>query len=500
MMNRDINLHFSSLRISRNEVTLKGQSSASTFCSRMPRGFGSLPTSIRFDPTYHEVRRSLHSRLVPTDEEVSQAPRLRLRGEKMGLQTWGESEAGGVHQQFSAAERMYRGLEDNGHKQLGTRGLSYGIAAPTSYEDSHHCFGQFTLSDIEHKGAGFSAMPAVAQAAVTATNFAMKLFLDGVPRTECIIPVIGNTGLSFVAGATIVLDVSFPTYIPLSKHLDLSDPVERQIASAYIAKASAHCEELYNFIRTTVLSSHERQPLELVVDDTYYIKTLTRDVYQRGLGLFAAHNADNDAIENGIHHMIDALNLVYKSPESRSFAEYPLSIRTPDDASDDCYQIIYRDLTKLGFRIGAPNRIENEDLFDLYATALTAAVESIHNAGVIHVDLYLSNVMWLHNAEAGLMEIKLIDWDASHCLDEGKFTDNIETALNAYLGDEHVNFGPEHDRLYLKVLCLEKDMYSEQWRNLAENEKETVDRAFRELLEIVLLENKRLDLTRRIYL
>lgn len=477
------------MSISRNvEVTEKCQKSASTFCNSKPTGFGFLPTSVRFDPTHYKSMDSLHYQLMPTDEEVLQAPRLRLYGEKMGLQTWGETEANGVHQQFSAVTHLYRGVEDNGQKPLGTRGLADGIANVRSYEDSHHKFGEYTLSDIEHKGAESSAIPAVAQAAATATNFAMKLLRDGVPHTECIIPVIGNTGLSFIAGVTIVLDVSFPTYIPLSKHLDLSDPNERQIASAFIAKASAHCERLFNLIKSPRgnPSLQPPDPLQLVVNEAYYIKTLSRDVYERGVGLFAAHIADHLDIENGIHHMIDALNMVYASRDARSFAEYPLSIRTPDGASGGCYQIIYRDLTKLGFQIGAPNRITNEQVFDLYTTALTAAVDSIHRAGVIHVDLYLSNVMWKYNADHNEVEIKIIDWDASHCLDEGKFVGNVETALVKYLGAAHVHFGPEHDLLYLKVLNLEKDEYSDLWECLASAEKYEIDGAFRELLDVVL--------------
>ena len=481
---------FSSLSISRKvQVTRKGQNPASTFCKNMPEGFGFLPTFTRFDPTHHNIEHSLHCCLVPTDEEVSQAPRLRLYGEKMGLQTWRESEPGGVHQQFSAVEWMYRGLEDNGQVWLGRRGLADGIAASTTYEDSHHRFGEYHLSDFEHKGAESSVLPAVVQAAVTATNFAMKLLVDGVPYTECIIPVIGNSGLSFVAGAIIVLDESFPTYIPISKHLDLSDPVERQVASAYITKASAFCEKLYDSIRSRINPSSsvaQKETLRLVVDDTYYIKTLNREVYERGLGLFSANDSDHLKVENGIYHMIDALNLVYKSSEARPFAEYPLSIRTPDGESDDCYQIIYRDLTKLGFLIGAPNRITNERIFDLYVKALTAAVACIHRAGVIHVDLYLSNVMWLHNEDSGVIEIKIIDWDAAHCLDEGKFVDNVQYSLINYLGSNHVHFGAEHDLLYLAVLSLEKEKYSDAWQRLASNQKDVIDAAFRELLGDVL--------------
>ena len=412
------------------------------------------------------------------------APRLRLRGEKMGLQSWNETEPGGVHQQFSTAKDMYKGIEDNGQRQLGTRGLVYGIANRASYEDSHHSFGQYCLSDIEHKGAESSALSALAQAAVTATNFGMDLLLKGVPRADCIIPVIGNTGLHFVAGATIVLDGSFPTLIPISKHLDLSDPIERQVASAYIAKASAHCENLFSLIGAT--SAVPPVLLSLTVNGLYYIKTLSPEVYRRGLGLFASHTLNCLDIEIGMHHMIDALNLVYGNSEARRFAEYPLSIRSPDASSDGFYQIVYRDLTKVEFRIGAPNRIDGEDVFAIYVTALKDAVNSIHRAGVIHVDLYLSNVMWRFNAESNEVEIKIIDWDASHCLDEEKFVDKVHAGLIDYLGCEHVKFGVDHDLLYLAVLDLDRDKYADQWQCLASNHKPDVDSAFRELLGVVL--------------
>ena len=46
--------------------------------------------------------------------------------------------------------------------------------------------------------------------------------------------VIGANGLSVVFGAMIMLDKTFPTYVPLSKLLDLQDPVERELASAFL--------------------------------------------------------------------------------------------------------------------------------------------------------------------------------------------------------------------------------------------------------------------------
>jgi hypothetical protein len=171
-----------------------------------------------------------------------------MRGERMGYQTWGETESGGVQKQFSAFQELYKGLEDNGQKQLGTRDLAKGIATSISYEDAHHRFGQFYFSNLEHKGAETSVLSAFAQSSVTATNFAMRLLEAGVPRAKCIVPVFANTGLTFLVGATIVLDDTFPTCVPISKPLNLLGPVDRQMASAFLMKASRHCENLYNAI------------------------------------------------------------------------------------------------------------------------------------------------------------------------------------------------------------------------------------------------------------
>jgi hypothetical protein len=140
------------------------------------------------------------------------------------------------------------------------------------------------------------------------------------------VPVFANTGLTFLVGVTIVLDRTFPTCVPISKPLNLLDPVDRQMASAYLMKASRHCENLYDALLR--FEPAVADPLVLALDNLYYAKTLTPDVYRRGLGLFALHTCDHVDIDIGVHHMIDALNMVYAS-DARQFTEHPLSIRTP---------------------------------------------------------------------------------------------------------------------------------------------------------------------------
>ena len=195
--------------------------------------------------------------------------------------------------------------------------------------------------------------------------------------------------------------------------------------------------------------------------------------------------------------MLEVFNKLYSSKASRQVVEFPLSVRTADEASDYCHEIMYRDLCKLGYKCGAPNRIEDPLLFDAFKIALFAAVDSIHKAGVIHCDLYISNVMWKSSppptSSSGpstkyIVDIKIIDWDAAHCLEEGQFAPMVHSALQEYFKEhveltDGVKFGVELDLCYLRV--LDKDMCEENeqyWENLSSDIKEDMNFGYKKLL------------------
>jgi serine/threonine protein kinase len=165
--------------------------------------------------------------------------------------------------------------------------------------------------------------------------------------------------------------------------------------------------------------------------------------------------------------------------------EYPLSVRTPDTKVGGCkyYQLVYRNLTLLGFKTGAPNRILCPDIFKRYLQALGKAVDAIGAAGVIHGDLYISNVMYKIDSQDGSVKIKIIDWDSAHCLEEKKFEKKAKKRLGNFFGSiDQVKFTVKHDQMY--VVALSQDIKDEDtiWRNLACGEKEKMDSAFTYLL------------------
>jgi tRNA A-37 threonylcarbamoyl transferase component Bud32 len=70
--------------------------------------------------------------------------------------------------------------------------------------------------------------------------------------------------------------------------------------------------------------------------------------------------------------------------------------------------IIFENLVdyKIGFPVEQQQRLE-------FIKQLELTVEALHAAGVVHFDLYLSNIMHKIDSVSGKVKIKLIDFDAS---------------------------------------------------------------------------------------
>ena len=428
----------------------------------------------------------MHCLLTPTKEEIISAPSLNILSEKVAYGTWGELATGGIKEQTKIALSCYDCFEENGTTRFSSRDLSIGISNPASYNDFHVVINNNYLLDQENKGSEGSIFDALRQAAVSCSNFSISLLRRGVPWYDIVVPGIANTGLAMIFGATIILEESFPTFIPISKVLILSDSLENRIASAYIQKAYKFCKDFTQDMSTRKLVKKNVKNM-LLDTDKYFIKTLNPDILDRGLGLFGNMKDPTDCFA-GFTHMIRCLNLIFDSP-ARQYAEYPISLRTPDaDIADSYYRIIYRDLKSLGFKCGTPNRNTSPALYSKFVEILIVALQNIHAANVIHVDLYASNIM--HKiSSTGEIEIRIIDWDAAHCLDEGDFNERVKERLIGYLGDNIVNFGISHDELYLSAYKLEIDeVNSDVWNKMASGEKKDVDEGYRYLMDLVIFQ------------
>lgn len=474
-------------------ITTSNQSNASTFATNaFAAGFGSLPSSFMLDPT-SDLR--VWTNLVPESKTLVGNVKSTMVGNVKSLPVLGEQGDllyQGANATVPACVRkvLDKYLSFN-HLQTWTSSvrsldLLYGIVNEGSIPDFMWVKDGIARGVLEVKGGDGTVLSALRQAAVTGTSIAENLLRRGMHSSDIVIPVAGTNGRAMQFGAIIVLSQSFATFLPTSPLLDLANDASNALACLYLDKASKFVDS-----QPSLPSSLGKKKTLLALDcSAYHIKKLSREVLMRGLGLFAVSESPTTGeVGLGLAHMGRALNRLFQHGAARAVTAFPLSVRAPDvdpirgdgvpaDNATCEYWIIYEDLGKQGFRIGTPNRIEEEMLYHSYVSALRQAITAVHDAGVIHCDLYVSNVMWRRGL-GNTVEIRLIDWDCAHCLDELGFNEHIEKALRANDRDGSANFGVEHDLFYISVLEMEVDRRDEGlWTELAREDKAAVDRAF----------------------
>lgn len=191
--------------------------------------------------------------------------------------------------------------------------------------------------------------------------------------------------------------------------------------------------------------------------------------------------------------MIRCLNRLYADETARTVVVFPLCIISGGakavEEGDDTVQertrectfplLVYPNMVLEGFAVGVPHH--DTETFEAYLRAVEKAVDVVHAAGVVHLDLYVSNIM--HRVQNGTIEIKIIDWDAAHLIGEPPGSDRVKAALRGHRNRGATVVGVQHDREYVEA--LRKEGTAQIWQRLAVgNSKSDLDDAFFELLNL----------------
>jgi serine/threonine protein kinase len=158
------------------------------------------------------------------------------------------------------------------------------------------------------------------------------------------------------------------------------------------------------FDRSTLLRNTEE--MKVLLDLTLY--------HMKPLKAFFACTGN---IQSSLFHYFKIMTQLHRFPDCREVVLFPICVREYEDSIDHC-SIVF---PKLGcdYKIGLPDTQEQRER---YFEKLKSAIRAIHMAGVVHLDLYLSNIMW-KELESGEIELKIIDWDAAHFITESLFAD-----------------------------------------------------------------------------
>ena len=119
----------------------------------------------------------------------------------------------------------------------------------------------------------------------------------------------------------------------------------------------------------------------------------------------------HDTVDASLQHMFSLLARVRPPCDASQYVVHPITVITASKSGPPF--LVFPNLAHQGYRIGMPDSDEDCDAFML---ALRHAVNSIHVAGLVHLDLYPSNIMWRQDGRC--FSIKIVDWDTVHAIDE----------------------------------------------------------------------------------
>lgn len=297
------------------------------------------------------------------------------------------------------------------------------------------------------------------QAAAEATNVALAQARAGVPVGRIRVPVWSSNGQLMKFGVVRMLEPAFPYLEVLTKTLDTGDVSDRQDAAWLLQVLSEWC------LREEAFDGMPLPDLVLSLSPIlYFLKPLNAV-----LSLYTFP-------ELGLQHMFEVLARFHNTPAQVCVA-LPITVMTRVESSHRGF-IVFPHLSRDGYRLGMPTAPSQREAL---VQAIQVAVRLIHAAGVVHVDLYFSNIMWKIDA-GGNMLVKIIDWDAVHAAGE-PLIDSIRQCISAdrlaLLGVSQapVFAEPALDSVFLEVLF--KHCHAVE---LQVDDKELLDSAFRHLV------------------
>ena len=277
---------------------------------------------------------------------------------------------------------------------LANLDCSTGIASKDSVPDGH-----FVDNDNEPRGIfevshGTDA-PAecLREGSSEASNIAFYQLKRGVDIDNIVVPVIGSNGYLIQFGAVMMLRPSFPMFSIISKVLDLTDDASLLEAARLFCCIKIMINNVLQFDNHAASLAPAKLSLSM---QAFHCKPLSK--------FFLS----SDNTQSSLFHFFKLMSKLHQSPICRPKVVFPLCVREYDDSVTDT-AIVFPKLDQ-DYNFGLPTLKAQRISF---MEQLKDAVLSFHNLGIVHFDLYPSNIAWRAISQTEV-KLKVIDWDAAH--------------------------------------------------------------------------------------
>jgi len=258
---------------------------------------------------------------------------------------------------------------------------------------------------IEAKSGCYTPSEAIRQAVAEGSNVALEQLRRGVALDDVVVPIVGTNGYLMQFGAVFLLKPSFPVFVMVSHVLDLTNDFMLHEAARLLCCIRIMTSK--QLIVGTPFMAQEQMMLDV---GCYHCKKLS------------AFFSSTGNIQTSLFHLFRVFSVLHADLDCRLIVGFPISVREYEDNNvETC--LIFPKLSD--YFIGLPSSPLQRKSF---VKKLEAAISNFHRVGVVHLDLYLSNIMWRIDSENEVV-IKVIDWDSAHFLSE-RLPDDVEKRLS----------------------------------------------------------------------
>lgn len=252
------------------------------------------------------------------------------------------------------------------------------------------------------------------QAAKYACAAAAGLSQGVVPCDRVVVPLVVSTGVLELHGAVCMADRLLPVAVVTSATLDLSSKHGAAVAHLYPLKAAEQVKRLVQLVRGVAASPAFINLQKQLYPEHGGVSAVPRfcPTFSES-AIWAKWGGDSADAPGGldahVFHLYRAYQALYSSCASLYVCSpfcFATGISSAMAGPGGASALLFPSLKSAGFRYCLPDKIHH---VHLYVVALVSALRAIHGAGLVHGDLYISNVMWRMSADGGSVDIKVID-------------------------------------------------------------------------------------------
>mmetsp|Transcript_5093 Transcript_5093/g.7105 ORF Transcript_5093/g.7105 Transcript_5093/m.7105 type:complete len:541 (+) Transcript_5093:788-2410(+) len=284
--------------------------------------------------------------------------------------------------------------------KLMDKNCSIGIASEGSIPDGYLKDSEMNVRGVFEVTNGTDA-PAegIRQGASSASNVALCQLQHGVKVDDVVVPVISSNGYLMQFAAVVMLKPSFPMLVMLSPVLDLTDD------SMLLESARLLC--CVKIMAYQPLISHRNQ-MAIAEIPRLTLAYSTREYHEKPMADFFPSTG---TIQTSLFHFFKVMSRLHSDRESKHYTVFPLCVREYQEDLQETV-LLFPNLSLYSYQIGLPKIRAQRESFLHHCKLATA---SFHRVGVVHLDLYLSNIMWREVSEVEV-QLKFIDWDAAQLI------------------------------------------------------------------------------------